>query len=224
MAFIFDDKIVEINREIYKRRPKWQLKAIAWMDYDDVAQILRIHIHKKWNQWDQNRDLAPWLNTVISHQIRNVVRNIYSNFCRPCLKCAANQGDTLCSIYGKQDAPCPLYIRWEKTKKRAHDVKLPVAIDNHSSEVHGMPQDFVDIEKVSAGLHARMFKILKPIEKRVYQGLYIDMLPEEKVAAMMGYKTSEIGRSCGYKRIRQIKKIIIDKAKAILRKDGIESM
>ena len=40
----FEDCILTINQEINKRRGKWQLKAISWMDFDDVAQILRIHL------------------------------------------------------------------------------------------------------------------------------------------------------------------------------------
>ena len=44
----FEDFIEVIDREILKRKPKWNLKSLAWIDYDDVSQIIRIHIHKKW--------------------------------------------------------------------------------------------------------------------------------------------------------------------------------
>ena len=37
----FEECINEIDVEIGKRRGKWCLSAICWMDYDDVSQILR---------------------------------------------------------------------------------------------------------------------------------------------------------------------------------------
>lgn len=222
MKFKFEDKIEEIDREIFKRRNKWQLKAIAWMDFDDVSQILRIHIFKKWKMWDQTRELAPWLNRVISNQIRNLIRNNYSNFSRPCLRCPANQGDDLCSIHYKQGPDCPLYSKWEKTKRRAHDVKLPVTIENHTKEVYDMPHGNPDLEKIARQVHIHMEKLLRPIEWKIYRGLYIDHKSEEQVAKLMGYRTSEKGRVCGYKRIRQIKKIIIKKIRDLIKKDEIE--
>ena len=30
-----------IDREIKKRRGKWSLTSLAWIDYDDVSQIIR---------------------------------------------------------------------------------------------------------------------------------------------------------------------------------------
>ena len=42
----FEDCIEKINQEIAKRKNKWNLTAINWMDFDDVSQILRLHIYK----------------------------------------------------------------------------------------------------------------------------------------------------------------------------------
>ena len=39
----FEDKIQEIDQEIAKRRNKWNLNALSWIDFDDISQILRIH-------------------------------------------------------------------------------------------------------------------------------------------------------------------------------------
>ena len=55
----FEENIEIIDEEIAKRRSTWRLDAIAWMDYDDVSQILRTHIYRKWDQWDQRRSLKP---------------------------------------------------------------------------------------------------------------------------------------------------------------------
>lgn len=88
------------------------------MDFNDVSQILRIHINNKWPLYDQKQPLAPWVNRIISNQIKNLIRNNYGNYSRPCLKCSAAEGEDLCKIYGKQCGACPLYKKWEKRKNQ----------------------------------------------------------------------------------------------------------
>lgn len=214
--FTFEDKIDEINKEIDKRRGKWQLKAIAWMDYDDVSQIIRIHIYKKWDLWDQTKDFLPWLNTVISNQITNLLRNLYMNVARPCISCAANEGDDRCRIYEKQCAGCPIYAHWEKTKKRAHDVKLPVSMENHLQAVYTIESSDEEIGAKVELLHARMKDVLTPIQYKVYTLLHIEGKTEAEVAELMGYKSSERHRNVGYRQIHNMKKVIIEKAKKII--------
>ena len=216
---IFEDAIGAIDAEIQKRRGKWTLTILAWMDFDDVAQIIRVHIWKKWNLYDQCKPLAPWLNRIISNQIKNLIRNNYGNFSRPCLKCAAAEGEDLCSIYGRQCVDCPLYANWEKTKKKAHDTKLPVSLENHAQEVSCMEHQSSDLEEASQKLHLAMKRVLKPFEWNVYSKLYIENMDEEEAAKSMGYKTNEKNRSPGYKQLKNIKKTILEKAKKIL-KDG----
>ena len=121
----FEDCISEIDKEIAKRRNKWSLSALSWMDFDDVSQIIRIHVYKKWHLYDQSKPLAPWLNRIISNQIKNLIRNNYGNYARPCLKCSASDGEEGCEIYVKQCVDCPLYEHWFKNKKRAHDTNCP---------------------------------------------------------------------------------------------------
>jgi hypothetical protein len=89
--FIYEDKAEEIDLEIKKRRGKWFLDSLAWFDFEDVEQIIKAHIHKKWHQWDQRRSLKPWINKIITNQMKNILRNNYSNFVRPCLNCPFNQ-------------------------------------------------------------------------------------------------------------------------------------
>ena len=45
----FEDCIDVIDQEISKRRNKWTLTSIAWMDFDDISQILKIHIYNLWS-------------------------------------------------------------------------------------------------------------------------------------------------------------------------------
>jgi RNA polymerase sigma factor (sigma-70 family) len=192
------------------------------MDFDDVSQIIRIHIYKKWHLYDPEKPLGPWLNRIISNQIKNLIRNNYGNFSRPCLRCAAAEGEDLCTIYQKQCNTCPLYANWEKSKKRAHDTKLPVSLENHHQEVYSMSSQFVDIEKSAEKLHRKMKKILKPSEWAVYEKLYVENMDEEKVAKIMGYKTSEKNRSPGYKQLKNIKKSILKKAKGLIYEGDVD--
>jgi len=107
----FEDNIDIISEEIKKRKGKWTLTSIAWMDFEDISQILKIHIFKKWHLYDQTKPMLPCLNRIISNQLKNLVRNNYTNYCKPCLRCAAAEPDSSCSIYGNQDSRCPLFKR-----------------------------------------------------------------------------------------------------------------
>jgi len=209
----FEDHIEDVDKEIAKRRKKWNLTALAWMDFEDVSQILRIHIFKKWHLYDPEKPLAPWLNRIISNQIKNLIRNNYGNYCRPCLKCAAAEGEDLCKIYERQDSSCPLYSNWEKTKKSAHDIKVPLPLENHPQEIHNLQQDEIDVLRNAKKIHETMEKKLKPLEWKIYKLLYIEHLSESETAKRMGYRTSESNRSPGYKQIKNIKKNIIKKVK-----------
>ena len=101
-------------------------------------------------------------------------------------KMAAAQDYNLCTIYETQSEKCPL-IKLAKNKK-LHDAKLPVAIENHSQEVHQKFDDSFDVIAASQKLHATMKILLKPLEWKVYKLLYIDGISEEEAAKQMGYK------------------------------------
>ena len=218
----FEDYIEQIDIEIKKRKSKWNLTALAWMDFDDVSQILRIHIFKKWHLYDTKKPLNPWINRIISNQIKNLIRNNYGNYCRPCLKCAAAESGDLCYIYGKQCEACPLFANWVKTKKQAYDAKLPVSINEHSNEINMAEYKDIDIVMLMKRLNEKMHQSLKPAEWKIYKALYIDNLSEEKAASLMGYKTNEKNRVPGYKQIKNVKKSIIQKVKKIIPNGEIE--
>lgn len=218
----FEDFLPIINTEIAKRKHKWNLTSIAWMDYDDVSQIIRIHIYKKWNQYQPTRPLAPWLNSIITNQIRNLIRNHHSNYARPCLKCAAAIDNNGCSIYGTQCADCPLYAYWQKRKQPAIHIKIPVSIENHAHEVKNIFDDSVDVLRHADALHNKMREILKPLEWKVYEGLFVHNKEESAVAKELGYITNEHGRDPGYKQIKNIRKSIIIKVKQCLANGDID--
>ena len=218
----FESCIDIINTEILKRKNKWNLTAIAWMDFSDVSQILRFHIYRKWNMYDKKKPLAPWVNRIISNQIKNLIRNNYSNYTRPCLKCSAAEADDGCGIYGKQCSACPLYANWEKNKKSAHDTKLTVSLENHSNEIGNIKQKDFNVEATAQNIHTKMEMVLKPIEWKIYQYLYIEGKSEEQVAKLMGYRTSEKNRMAGYKQIKNLKKSIIVKVRKHLYNGDID--
>ena len=170
--------------------------------------------------YDSQKPLGPWLNRIISNQIKNLIRNNYGNYCRPCLKCAAAQSYDLCAIYEKQGAPCPIYINWVKGKKNAHDTKLPVSIENHQSEVHSKFYE-QEITHSIENFNEALRKVLKPMEWKVYKHLYIDLGSEEDLAKKMNFKTNEKNRTPGYKQINNIVKKIVEKSKKMLN-EGVD--
>ena len=212
----FEESLPEINIEISKRAPRWQLSGVPSISFDDVSQILRIHLFKKWSQYDAKQPLAPWVNRILTRQIINLIRNLYGNFSRPCLRCPANEGANLCQIYQLQCSKCPIYAKWEKGKKNAHDIKLAVTMENHTQEVFDKPSDFVDIEKAGAELHKKIKPLLKPIEWRAYKHLYIKFKEEDELAKLLGFKSNEKGRAAGYRQVSNLKKSIIIKVKKLL--------
>ena len=218
----FEDAISVIDRELAKRRPKWTLAAIAWMDFDDVAQIIRLHIFKKWHLYDKSRPFVPWVNRVISSQIKNLIRNVYGNFSRPCLRCAAAEDADGCTIYGKQCSDCPLFKYWEQHKKAAFDTKLALSLENHILEVSNLPDDSLNIERSVRQLHEKMLKCLKPLERKIYKLLFIDGKSDEEAARTVGWLCREKNRAAGYKSLSNVKKVIIAKAKKLLKNDEIE--
>ena len=218
----FEDCIDIIDEEIRKRKSKWNLQSLAWMDFDDVSQIIKIHINNKWHLYDPKQPLRPWLNRIISNQLKNLIRNNYGNFTRPCLKCAAAEENEGCKLFKKQCIDCPLYEYWNKNKKDAQNLKIPVSMDYHSIEVRNLAYSSDNFESNKNKLHKKMLSILKPLERTVYQYIYIEHKSDEEVAKIMNYTTSEQGRPPGYKHLKNIKKSIVEKVKKILEKGDVD--
>lgn len=219
----FEESFDLINQEIRKRTNKWSLSSLNWMDFDDVSQIIRLHIYEKWHLYDASKPLGPWLNRIISNQIKNLIRNHYGNFTRPCLKCEAQEGESGCKIYGEQCSGCPLYRKWEKGKKSAYDIKMPLSLEDHSFEINSIKiNDGHGVEANIKKLNVKLKEILKPNEWIVYETIYIKNLSEEEAARQLGLKSNERNRKPGYKQIQNIKKSIIKKVKENIEKGDIE--
>ena len=226
----YEEKYDVIEQELRKRSGKWFLTSLAWIDFDDVKQIIRTHIYKKWDQWDQSRPLKPWLNRIISNQLKNILRNYYSNFAKPCLSCPFNQSGIaeegakgLCGFTesGSQCSECPLYAKWEKTKKAAYDIKMAVALDSHAHSLYSDKSSSFELEEAERKLHAEMREVLSEKNYSIYEMLFIKNLTDEEVAEKLGYRTTEKGRKAGYKQLKNLKKQFKARAEHILKTKDI---
>lgn len=228
----YEDVSHIIDQELQKRRGSWYLKAIAWMDYDDVCQIIRKHILEKWDKWDQSRPIEPWVNTIITNQMINILRNKYGSFVRPCLKCDFNQGGEskfkgesvgLCGYTpsGKQCGECSLYAKWEKGKKHAYNIKLPVYAVHHDQEIFNRPSEIEITEEIEQKLHGLMKKELTERQYFAYEKLIIKDEKEEDVAKAMGFYSNESSRKAGYRQIKNLKKMFRDKAAEIIDREDV---
>jgi len=220
---LFEEKLPIIEIEIRKRRNKWQLNVLKWMSFEDVEQIIKLHIFKKWNMWDQKKALEPWLSRVIANQIRNLIRNNYTNYVKPCMSCPYNLGDDFCAlnISGTQDSSCEKYAVWSKSKRYGYNIKLPLELENHSREVEEMPLHQLDFSQSISLLNQEMKKVLSENYFRAYEMLFFEKMSDEDVAKFLGYRSSEKNRKIGYKQIKNLKKLFRDKAIEILKNKDI---
>jgi RNA polymerase sigma factor (sigma-70 family) len=223
----YEDYSDFIDQELAKRRKNWFLTSVAWVDFDDVCQIIRAHIYKKWTQWDQSRPIKPWINKIIANQMKNILRNHYSNYARPCLNCPFNSDAeyNLCSFTasGEQDTTCPLYKKWAKSKKNAYNIKITLSLENHINQIENSAESILgsDIESSTQKLINELKKQLNSRQYQAFDLLFIQNLNDEEAALAMGFKSSESGRKAGYKQIKNLKKTLKDKAVNILQKKGI---
>ena len=213
----FEDCYEEIYKTVESRRFRWKLTAVPSISWEDIRQILLIHISKKWHLYDQNRPLKSWLLTVIHHRLTNVLRDVYLRSCRPCLRCPFYEGDDLCYEFGNVSTRCDVYRDWTHGKKNAHDIRLPLPIEHHQNEVYDITSTHIDIAKTATNIHKKMQGILKPLEWLVYKELFIKHTEEKDVAKMLGFKTTEKNRIAGYKQLNNIRKGIINKVKDVLK-------
>ena len=66
-----------------------------------------------------------------------------------------------------------------------------------------------------------MEKTLNPRQYEAFKMLYIENKTDEEVAEAMGFKSTESGRKAGYKQIKNLKKMLKEKAAKILKNKGI---
>lgn len=219
----FEDCSDRIDVVIKKLRHHWKLTAISWMDFDDVGQRIRLRILDKWSKWDQKRSFEPWAHTLGRNCIQNIVRDVYYNAARPCLDCKFNLGGDKCSAYGFQNSSCAVFAKWEKTKQLAYNAKFPTSIhDTHDpsglrAEVCSLPESNMDFSVLVPQFAEKFRKVLKPTELIVFEYFFEKGESEEQVTKRLGFKLDEDRKSPRCKQFQNIKKVVIDKAKLIIR-------
>lgn len=205
VTFSFEDKADEIILLLDKKRSIWRLTSVPSISYEDVKQIILIHIFKKWHMWDQSKPLSPWINTIIINQVNNLLRNNYYNFTRPCLgingrPCAANEGGDLCSLTpsGKQCAECPLYAKWEKRRKNAYNVKIPSTIHGECGDMDIPQSTSFDYDSKIEEIKEKMKKKLNEKDFLIFERLYIKGQCPEKLAEEMSIKNKTYEQKIKY--------------------------
>jgi DNA-directed RNA polymerase specialized sigma24 family protein len=224
---LFEDKIEIINSEIARRKGKWMLTSLAYIDYDDVSQLLRIHINTKWGLWDQTRPLEQWLNTVITHKMINLVRDHYGRVAPPCNGCPHNLAEDSCSFTksGSKCGECPLYKKWQTKTQAGYNIKLASSINSEtfvepvSSSVSF--SDYIDYDVSSSRLHVEMKKILPENQYKIYDLLVIQNLSDKEVAKRLRLRSSEKGRPPGYKYLYELRNKFYELAKKIIEEKDI---
>ncbi len=221
----FEDRYDDICHWTDKRRAKWTLNAVPW---EDARQMILIRVNEEYPKFDPLRgEFSHWLNRVISNKIKNIWRDNFTSYSRPCiLGCAFNTGGTSCSktSTGTQCAECPLYADWQKKKEAHFNVKQTLPIDSHVNEVYNAASDFTDVEAKKRVIDATMKGKLTRTEWKIYRLLYIKGVTEEDAAKAIGFKQGRGKKSKmfnGYSVILAAKHRIIEMAKLVIHEEDL---
>jgi len=223
----FESRIATIDQEIQKRRGRWMLNSLSYIDYSDVAQLLRLHIFQKWHLWDQERPLEQWLNKVISNKMINLVRDHYGRVAPPCNGCPHSVSEDYCSFTksGSKCDECPLFKKWQKKTQVGYNLKLASSIDSEDfvEPVHSSIafEDNIDYDISSSRLHIEMKKELSKSQYKVYELIIIKNLTDREAAKRLKLKSTEKGRSPGYKHLTDMRNMFYDIAKKIINEKDI---
>lgn len=224
----YEECLPIIDNEIYKRKNQVHL-YLNDSDFDDIAQIIRIHIFNKWHLIDETKPFEHWVNKIITNQVRNFVRNNYTSVAPPCYKCPMNQGGSLCSFTssGEQCAECPLFKKWTKAKKDGYNIKFATSLQSEDGENQTVEDKIAQdnsninwpdaIRKISEQLKIRLPKELY----LVYKFIYVDGKSDLALAKKLKFTTTEKNRVPGYKQIYNFKQKIIEEAKKVILEEDI---
>ena len=217
----FESQLEVIQHEIDKRKNKWTLVAIP---FEDVSQMVIIRIFKKYHLFEPAKgEFSHWVNKVISSAIKNILRDNYLKYNRPCLGCAKNLGGDTCSYTpsGKQCEECPLFLKWKKNKEQHFNVKQSLPLENHTQEAESQVGDFTNIDGAKTIIDEKIKKKLRPIEYKLYRLLYIENLTEKDAGIKMEYKQTNKDRGPGYQQIAKMKAKILIAAKEVIEEEDL---
>jgi len=94
-------------------------------------------------------------------------------------------------------------------------------MEDHYHEVSSRASKDFSYEQSTEKLNIEMKKVLSEQHYKAYYMLFFEKKTEEDVAKMMGYKTSEEKRKAGYRQIKNLKKLFLQKATEIIKQKDI---
>ncbi len=204
----FEDYSDELDSLLKSAEEKWNI-PLASLSFDDVSQIIRLHIYHKFSKWDPEKGkFATWAKRVISNQIVNIKKRVWTRYVSPCSSCIFNLGDNLCAKNpsGKKNEECELFRKWSKTRANGQNLNSAASLDERFEDdaqelkiqISG---ELIDITEATARLHELMLGALEDKLKKFYELRYIKSLPDESIALAFGFTTTEEGRAPGYRQI-----------------------
>ena len=222
----YEDCQEEIDSILSSKRSFWTLDSISQVGYDDVSQIIRIHIFTKFDQWNQTLPFSPWAASLINRQIINLKKKFYGRLAPPCQTCEFNIGGGQCSFTksGGKTSECSKFAKWEVSKGVGYNMLLAESTDKaYDSDPEGESRitleskESPDYAAASDRLHQLVMTGLTPKMQKLYRWLYIEHRSDEFISEAMKFKTSEEGKLPGYRQITNIKKVLINRAKTIMK-------
>lgn len=209
----FKEKLEEIDLLLKKRQHRWN-PHFSPVSFDDVCQIIKIHLFNKWSQWNQTLPFANWANKVISNQIFNIRRNNYGNSMPPCFGCKFNIGDNLCAFTdsGEKDSQCKEYGHWEENKKPLFQIRNAYPIENHVNDKIQHFEDNLDLEEAFVKLTRFIKKELNYIDFIFFDLKYVQNKSNKEIRKVLDIP---------HKQMEEKDKTIICLVKEIMKKEDL---
>lgn len=220
---LFEENYETLHKLMKSKVGRWRLRYLKSMDFDDVTQIIETHVFNKMHLWDTTKNFGPWCNTVICNQMFNLIDKHHKNKARPCLSCPHALPDNACAKFDTQNSQCSLFKTWENGKAAAYYLDYGTNFDVQSEyqeisvghEDGISPQDWLEKSK------HKICEDLDKAETKIFECLYIKNLSSLETAKEMGYKTKNEKQSVGYKEVEKVNRKIVEKAKKIVREQGV---
>lgn len=199
---ITPEQLAELDKLLKAAEIKWNLN-LGFMCYEDIQQIIRIHIARKINLFDPERGkFSTWAKRVINNQILNQKKKNFLRYLLPCEDCpnaGCGRGPN------SKSKTCPIQDKWSKNKIQANNIHFAASLDeSFEGEEAAKIQvagTLVNLEAAAEKFHAMMLDALEDRVREFYQLKYIDGKTEREIAKIFGFSTSETNRCPGYRQI-----------------------
>lgn len=227
----YEDVDPIIDDILEKNRSRWKLEAVRHYNFDDFKQDVKLHVWTKFDKWDQTKPFSPWCSKLITNQLINKKRNLFSNHSKPCSNCYFNKGMEACgwTKSGFQCGECKDFRHWEKSKKSAYEMKIAGPIEADDGEILIKDRGDVDYGRFIRSLGERLQKEVDDdmsqislVTFKIFKYSWIDNLSDDEISAKMGYKSNEKNRSPGYRNLSLHRKYIKNIAIEMLSKEDYD--